>query len=169
MEHHPEQAERDVGKSVADTAPARTPGHLMRVMGSSADLGWATPQQWFDYLNLEFRFTLDPCCTHQNAKCARHYTPAEDGLAQSWAEERVFMNPPYGREIPKWMRKAYEAARDQGALVVCFVPARVDTEWWHRYAAKASEIRFPIGRVKFEGADAGAPFPVAIVIFRPRL
>ena len=67
------------------------------------------------------------------------------------------------------MRKAYEAARDQGALVVGFVPARVDTEWWHRYAAKASEIRFPIGWVKFSGAETGAPFPVAIVIFRPRL
>ena len=153
-------------------APASTPAvsdHLMRLISSSADLTWATPQAWFDYLHLEFKFTLDPCCTHDNAKCPRHYTPAEDGLAQSWAEERVFMNPPYGRELPKWMHKAYLEARDHGALVICFVPARVDTEWWHRFAAKASEVRFPVGRVKFTGADAGAPFPVAIVIFRPRL
>lgn len=143
--------------------------HLMRLISSSRNLDWATPQEWFDYLNLEFKFTLDPCSTDENAKCVRHYTPEEDGLAQPWADERVFMNPPYGRELPKWMKKAYEESRDHGALVVCFVPARVDTEWWHRYAAKATEIRFPVGRVRFAGAEGGAPFPVSIVIFRPRL
>ena len=149
--------------------PEAQPSHLMQVMTSSEKTDWATPQQWFDYLHLEFKFTLDPCSSHANAKCARHYTPVEDGLAQCWADERVFLNPPYGRELPKWLKKGYEAARDRGALVVCFVPARVDTEWWHCYAAKASEVRFPVGRVKFTGAESGAPFPVAIVIFRPRL
>jgi hypothetical protein len=89
-------------------------------------------------------------------------------LKQTWADERVFMNPPYGRECGVWMKKAYEECRDNGALVVCFVPARVDTEWWHRYAVKG-EVRFPKGRVKFQGADAAAPFPVAVVIFRPRI
>jgi site-specific DNA-methyltransferase (adenine-specific) len=79
------------------------------------------------------------------------------------------MNPPYGRDIGVWMKKAYEECRNNMALVVCFVPARVDTNWWHDYASKASEIRFPKGRVKFEGATASAPFPVAIVIFRPKL
>ena len=142
--------------------------HSRRVMSSSVDMTWATPQVWFDYLDLEFKFTLDPCCHHETAKCAKYYTPEEDGLAQSWQDERVFMNPPYGRELGVWMKKAYEEARDNGALVVCFVPARVDTEWWHRYAAKG-EVRFPKGRVKFAGADASAPFPVAVVIFRPRL
>lgn len=137
-------------------------------MHSSKDMTWATPRQWFDYLNLEFGFTLDPCCNHEAAKCARHYTPAENGLAQSWAGECVFMNPPYGGELPLWMKKAYEECRANHALVVCFVPARVDTRWWHQYAAKG-EIRFPKGRVKFEGAESSAPFPVAIVIFRPRL
>lgn len=137
-------------------------------MGSRKSVEWATPQVWFDYLNLEFKFTLDPCCQHTTAKCVRHYTPAEDGLAQSWAEERVFMNPPYGPEIPKWMRKAYEESRDRGALVVCLVPARVDTQWWHRYAAKASEVRFPVGRLRFARATGSAPFPVAIVVFRPQ-
>ena len=130
---------------------------------------WATPDDWFKYLDLEFDFTLDPCCLPDTAKCPRYFTPLEDGLGQSWAEERVFMNPPYGRELPKWMKKAYIEARDHGALVVCFIPARVDTEWWHAYSAKASEIRFPKGRVKFIGAENSAPFPVAIVIFRPRL
>jgi len=73
--------------------------HVRSVMGSSKIMTWPTPQQWFDYLNLEFGFTLDPCCQHETAKCKKHYTPEEDGLAQSWKDERVFMNPPYGREI----------------------------------------------------------------------
>ncbi len=143
--------------------------HSMSVMTSSKDMTIATPQAWFDYLDMEFGFTLDPCCTHETAKCKKHYTPDEDGLTQSWNDERVFMNPPYGRDLPKWMKKAYEEARDNGALVVCFVPARVDTEWWHRYAVKATDIRFPRGRVKFAGMENSAPFPVAIVIFRPKL
>jgi len=143
-------------------------GHTMDVMTSSKDMTWATPKEWFSYLDLEFDFTLDPCCNHETAKCSKHYTPEEDGLVQSWADERVFMNPPYGREIVAWMKKAYIEARDNGALVVCFVPARVDTEWWHRYAIKG-EVRFPKGRVKFQDAQASAPFPIAVVIFRPKL
>ena len=123
---------------------------------------------WFDYLDLEFDFTLDPCCFPETAKCAKFFTPTEDGLTQSWQDERVFMNPPYGRQIGDWMGKAYREARDNGALVVCLVPARVDTEWWHRFAVKG-EIRFPKGRITFDGAPAPAPFPVAIVIFRPKL
>jgi site-specific DNA-methyltransferase (adenine-specific) len=143
--------------------------HTMSVITSSKSNEWATPQEWFDYLNLEFKFTLDPCCLPHSAKCKKFYTPIEDGLKQSWAEERVFMNPPYGREIPKWMEKAYEEARDNNALVVCLVPARVDTEWWHKFASKATDIRFPIGRLKFGGSKTSAPFPCAIVIFRPKI
>lgn len=90
--------------------------HIMRVMTSSDDMTWATPQEWFDYLNLEFGFTLDPCCWPETAKCKRYYTPDTDGLAQSWQDERVFMNPPYGKELGKWMKKAYEEARDNGRL-----------------------------------------------------
>jgi phage N-6-adenine-methyltransferase len=159
----------ELGDLMSSPSSTASKANLMRVMTSSEDLTWATPKEWFEYLDLEFKFTLDPCSSENNAKCRRHYTEVEDGLAQSWTDERVFMNPPYGRELPKWLKKAYESARDHGTLVVCFVPARVDTEWWHRYAAKASEIRFPVGRVKFTGAESGAPFPVAIVIFRPKL
>ena len=135
---------------------------------SNTRTDWATPQFWFDYLNLEFKFTLDPCCYHQTAKCKKHYTLAEDGLSQSWENERVFMDPPYGRSLRTWMKKAYTEARDNGALVVCFVPARVDTQWWHDFAAKG-EVRFPKSRVRFEGATSGAPFPQAFIIFRPKL
>lgn len=143
--------------------------HVMDVMTSSKNMKWATPMEWFNYLDLEFDFTLDPCCEHDTAKCERHYTPEEDGLAQSWKDERVFMNPPYGREIGPWMRKAFTECRDNHALVVAFVPARVDTEWWHQYAMKATDIRYPKGRVRFEGAEAAAPFPIAVVVFRPKV
>ncbi|MCF7975531.1 MAG: phage N-6-adenine-methyltransferase [Phycisphaerae bacterium] len=138
------------------------------VMFSSKSPNWATPQEWFDYLNLEFKFTLDPCATKKNAKCKKFYTPEQDGLEQSWQDERAFVNPPYGREITSWMKKSYEEARDNQALVVCLVPARVETQWWHRFATKG-EVRFPIGRLRFEGGKSSAPFPVAIIIFRPKL
>jgi site-specific DNA-methyltransferase (adenine-specific) len=141
--------------------------HSLRILTSSKRHDWPTPNEWFEYLNLKFGFTLDPCSAHDTALCEKHFTIAENGLAQSWADERVFMNPPNEEKIKLWMKKAYEESM-KGALVVCFVPARVDTDWWHRYATKADEIRFPKGRVTFEGANAAAPFPVAIVIFRPR-
>ena len=91
--------------------------HSLRVLTSSKDNTWATPTEWFDYLNLEFGFTLDPCCEHETAKCQKHFTPTENGLAQSWADDRVFMNPPYD-QIKHWMKKAYEES-GKGALVVC--------------------------------------------------
>lgn len=125
---------------------------------SSATPEWATPQWLFDDLNREFGFTLDPCATPDNAKCERFFTKVDDGLAQTW-DGTVWMNPPYGREIGRWVRKAYEASLT-GATVVCLVPARTDTSWWHTYCMKANEVRFIRGRVRFIGeADNAAPFP----------
>lgn len=138
----------------------------LKVLTSSNDATWATPQEWYNYLNLEFKFTLDPCCSFDTAKCKKFYTVEDDGLSKSWENERVFMNPPYGRGIGEWMEKAYEESKN-GALVVCLIPARVDTLWWHATSVKAADIRFPIGRLKFGDAKHCAPFPVAIVIFRP--
>ena len=126
---------------------------------------WVTPKETYDALHREFGFTLDPCCTHQNAKCPRYFTAEVDGLSQFWGGETVFMNPPYGREIIRWMRKARESSL-VGATVVCLVPARTDTKWWHSFAMKG-EIRFIKGRLKFDGAKNSAPFPSAIVVFRP--
>src|SRR5688572_2906267 len=94
---------------------------------SSRSSEWPTPQWLFDALNREFEFTLDPASTHENAKCSKHYTQAEDGLAQDWSNEVVFLNPPYGKEIGRWMRKALESADRDGATVVCLVPARSDS------------------------------------------
>lgn len=140
-------------------SPATSSVHF----SSKTDL-WPTPQELFDELNAEFAFTLDVCATPDNTKCQRFFSPVDDGLKQTWTGT-CWMNPPYGREIGRWMRKAYESAQ-AGALVVTLVPARTDTEWWHEWASKG-EVRFIRGRVRFGSAKASAPFPSAIVIFRP--
>lgn len=130
---------------------------------SETDL-WATPQEFFDRYNERFGFTLDACATPDNAECPAFYTRADDGLAQDW-RGTVWMNPPYGRTIGAWMRKAYESSLN-GATVVCLVPARTDTRWWHDYAMKG-EVEFIKGRLKFGDAQNSAPFPFAVVVFRP--
>lgn len=81
----------------------------MSVHFSSKSNEWATPQDFFEKLNKEFLFTLDPCATAENAKCKKYFTEADDGLAQSWDNERVFCNPPYGRSLKDWVKKASEA------------------------------------------------------------
>jgi phage N-6-adenine-methyltransferase len=137
---------------------------LAALFSSQSD-NWATPQWLFDELDAEFGFDLDPCASAENAKCARYFTAADDGLAQEWTG-RVFMNPPYGRTIGDWMRKALECVRTGGGeLVVCLVPARTCTGWWHDYAAHG-EIRFLRGRLKFGGSPTSAPFPSAVIVFR---
>ena len=128
---------------------------------------WETPTALFAELHAEFRFTLDVCATPQNAKCNRFFSPEHDGLAQSWKGHVCWMNPPYGREIGKWMKKAMDEAA-AGATVVCLVPSRTDTAWWHDCAMKADERRFLRGRVRFVGGPTSAPFPSAVVVFRPR-
>lgn len=128
---------------------------------------WETPQTFFDELNKKFNFVLDVCAVPNTAKCKEFYSPEEDGLKQPWGIDSVpgwcWMNPPYGREIVKWMKKAYEESL-KGANVVCLVPSRTDTKWWHDYAMKG-EIRFIKGRLKFGNAKNSAPFPSALVIF----
>lgn len=132
---------------------------------SSKKMDWATPPEVFDPLNREFSFTLDVCATEENHKCPHFITPEWNALTADWGSEVCWMNPPYGRTIGAWMRKAHESSL-AGATVVCLVPARTDTAWWHDYAMRG-EIRFMRGRVKFVGAEHSAPFPSAIVIFRP--
>jgi len=127
---------------------------------------WETPQALFDELDAEFHFSLDPCSTHENAKVEQHYTHEENGLAQSWFGEIVFMNPPYGREIGAWVRKAWLETRNQRALVVGLVPARTDTAWWHDYIQGKAEARFLRGRIRFSNSAENAPFPSAVVVWR---
>ena len=124
---------------------------------------WGTPQALFDELNEEFQFDLDPCSTHENAKCDLHYTKAEDGLQQDWTGHRVYCNPPYGREIGKWVKKAH----DSDCLTVMLLPARTDTQWFHKYiyGAGGVSIRFLPGRLYFNDGNGRAPFPSMVVIF----
>jgi len=143
----------------------------MSIHFSSVTNEWHTPQDLFDSLNKQFCFTLDPCSNDENAKCEKHYTQADDGLSKSWAGETVFMNPPYGREIGKWVEKAYRESLQSGTVVVCLIPARTDTKYWHDYVMKAHYVHLVKGRVKFGGGlktnahTPGAPFPSAVVVF----
>jgi len=138
-------------------------------MYSSKEKEWGTPQHLFDELNKEFDFTLDPCATAANAKCKEFITKEQNGLAIYWTGYRVFMNPPYGREIGKWVEHAYNNVRLGQALVVGLLPARTDTAWFQDYIYKSvKEIRFLRGRLKFEGNNGvknSAPFPSMVVIF----
>lgn len=133
------------------------------VMFSSKTDLWETPQEFFDSLNNEFDFDLDVCAMPKNAKCKRYYTPEEDGLVQPW-EGVCWCNPPYGREIGKWVRKALISSF-LGATVVLLLPARTDTRWFHDYILHHGEVRFLRGRLKFGGGNS-APFPSMVVIFR---
>lgn len=134
------------------------------MFSSKTDL-WSTPWDFFEKLNDEFHFTLDPCSTHENAKCYRHFTIEEDGLLQDWGNEVVFCNPPYGRQIKDWVKKAYKESRKDNTTVVMLIPARTDTIYFHEYIYHKAEIRFIKGRLKFGDAKNAAPFPSMVVIF----
>lgn len=127
---------------------------------------WATPQEFYDRLNEEFHFTLDPCALPENAKCKRFFSPAENGLAQDWGGEIVYCNPPYGRAIYDWVRKCSAEAQKPYTIVVALLPARTDTRYFHEFIyQKAREIRFVKGRLKFGNSKNAAPFPSMVVVF----
>lgn len=136
-------------------------------MFSSKTCEWETPSDFFKRWDEQYHFQLDVCATPQNAKCSRYYTIEQDGLKQEWTGV-CWMNPPYGREIGKWVKKAYETAlRGGGGIVVCLLPARTDTAWWHDYVMKG-EVTFIRGRLRFGGSANSAPFPSAVCVFDKR-
>ena len=137
-----------------------------KLMFSSVKDDWETPQDLFDELDDEFHFTLDAASSNLNAKCEKHYTVEDDGLSQSWAGNNVFLNPPYGRNMKDWMRKAYEESQAENTIVVVLVPARTDTAWFHDYVYGKAELRFLRGRLKFGGCENSAPFPSLVVVYR---
>lgn len=130
------------------------------VMFSSRTDMWETPAAFFRALGAEFHFTVDVCAVPENAKCKVFYTPEQDGLVQNWGG--CWCNPPYVREIGKWVKKAAEAE----CTVVMLLPARTDTAWFHDYIYGHAEIRFVRGRLKFGDSKNSAPFPSMVVIFR---
>ena len=135
------------------------------VMFSSKSNEWETPKYLFDALNKEFNFTIDVAATSTNAKCDRYYTKEDDALSKDWAGETVFMNPPYGRGIGKWVKKAWLEIQKHNITVVMLIPARTDTSYFHDYCLKG-EVRFLRGRLRFSNSKNNAPFPSAIVVFR---
>lgn len=134
----------------------------MNVHFSSKTDQWPTPQYFFDRYYATYKFNFDVCSSPQNAKCKNYYTVKDDGLKKQW-KGRCWMNPPYGREIGKWVKKAYESSKS-GATVVCLLPARTDTKWFHDYCTKG-EIEFIRGRLKLGNAKNSAPFPSMVVVF----
>ena len=119
------------------------------------------------FIDAHTHFDLDVCAFPHNAKCPAYFTKEDDGLAREWGNRTCWMNPPYGKAIKAWMTKALDASR-RGATVVCLVPSRTDTAWWHdTVLAGGAEVRFVRGRLRFVGAEHPAPFPSAVVIFRP--
>lgn len=147
-------------------------------MFSSKSDEWETPNDLFNKLHKEFNFTLDPCCQKYNAKCEKFYTPEDDGLSKDWSNEVVFVNPPYGRSIGKWVKKCYEENKNNKTKIVMLIPSRTDTKWFHDYILDKAEIRFLKGRLKFinrlfpswrEDGNfkiSPAPFPTMIVIYK---
>lgn len=134
------------------------------LMSSNTD-EWATPKEFYKELNNEFHFTLDPCANDFNYKCENYYTREQNGLEQNWSGYRVFCNPPYGREIGKWVEKAFNENK-KGVFVVMLLPARTDTKWFHNFIYKKHEIRFIKSRLKFNDGKQSAPFPSMIVIMK---
>lgn len=142
-----------------------------RGMFSSDSVEWETPQDFFNALDVEFDFTLDAAASSKNTKCRRYYTAEDDGLAQDWSMERVWINPPYGRGdlTGRWVRAAAQRMHNpvrRPEVVVMLVPARTDTQWFHEYVLGKAEIRFVRRRIKFVGAPYNAPFPCLVLVFR---
>lgn len=136
----------------------------MAYMDKAKTSVWATPQKLFDDLDAKHHFTLDPCATAENAKCRKYYTEQDNGLSKNWGGETVFCNPPYGREIREWVKKAYEESKKPGTKVVMLLPSRTDAGWFHDYCLQG-KIEFLRGRLKYGDAKENAPFPSMLVMF----
>lgn len=137
----------------------------IKAMLTSGDMTWETPQDFFDKLDKEFNFTLDPCATKQTAKCKKFYTEKEDGLKQNWGGHTIFCNPPYGTAIKHWVKKCHDEAKKPNTIVVMLIPARTDTIYFHEHIYHKAKLRFVRGRLKFSKAKGSAPFPSMIVIY----
>lgn len=128
---------------------------------------WETPRELFRALDGEFHFQLDAAASVDNTLCTHFYTAEMDALRFGWDwAEAVFVNPPYGSQISRWVQKGFDESQN-GCVVVMLIPARTDTTYWHQYVMRAAEIRFVRLRLRFSGSSINAPFPSAVVVFRP--
>ena len=143
----------------------------LAAFGSSKTPEWGTPQSFFDALDKTYHFNLDVAANCHNTKCQNFFSKdiGGGGLNLPWVG-RCWMNPPYGREIGKWVKKAYEETKEGNAeFVVCLLPARTDTSWFHNYIWQKADFIPLRGRLKFvdENGKQGDPalFPSMLVIF----
>lgn len=139
---------------------------MNRVLFSSINPVYSTPDWLFESLKNEFQFTIDAAADPENAKCDKYFTASDDGLLQHW-DGVVWCNPPYGRQISLWVHKAF-LETGNGVTTVLLLPARTDTKWFHDFVLNNAEIRFIKGRLKFGGEKYNAPFPSMLVIFKPK-
>ena len=140
--------------------------HQMNLFRKTESVEWGTPQAFYDELDKEFHFDLDPCATDENHKCQRYFTRAEDGLSKNWGGCKVFCNPPYGKDISKWVRKCWEEGQKPDTLVVLLIFANTDTAYFHDYILNRAEIRFIRGRLRFNEGKNPAMRPSMLAIFR---
>lgn len=139
--------------------------NMTKGMTSAGNVIASTPREFFDSLSKIFNFSLDACALPENAKCELFYTPADDGLSKPW-RGGVWCNPPYGREISKWVEKAYqESKEDYNDFVLMLLPARTDTKWWWEWVQDKATLFFVKGRIKFGEHNIGAPFPSVLALY----
>lgn len=133
----------------------------------SKSVEYSTPIEIVEPLKKEFNLQLDVCATNHNNKCKKYFTKEQDGLKLDWNKYgNCWMNPPWSRELKKWVAKAYEESQ-KGITVVCLLPVRTNTIWWHKYIIDTkTEVRFLKGEIKFNGMEKGLWLPCAIVIFK---
>jgi site-specific DNA-methyltransferase (adenine-specific) len=137
---------------------------------SSKSNEWETPDNFYNKLDLRFRFTLDAASTEENKKCEKYFTFQDNALEQDWSGNVVFLNPPYGRGIKEWVEKAYKEGKKENTTVVVLIPARTDTQYFHKFCMRAKEVHFVKGRLKFRNVfesieNVPAPFPSMVVVF----
>lgn len=139
---------------------------MNKVLFSSAKDDWETPQNFFNELDEEFHFDLDPCADNSNHKCDCYFTKEDNGLSKDWSGHTAFVNPPYGaKSLAQWIKKCAEESSKPNTKVVMLIPARTDTKAFHEYIYRKAEIRFVKGRLKFGGSKNSAPFPSMIIVF----
>ena len=139
--------------------------NMTKGLTSTGNIVAETPKYLFDKISSIFNFSLDICALPENAKCENYYTPKDDGLSKPW-RGGVWCNPPYGREISSWVKKAYEKSqKEYNSFVLMLLPARTDTKWWWEYVQGKATLFFIKGRVKFGDHNVGAPFPSVLALY----
>ena len=139
--------------------------NMTKGLTSTGNIVAETPKYLFDRISSIFNFSLDVCALPENAKCENYYTPKDDGLSKPW-RGGVWCNPPYGREISSWVKKAYEESqKEYNSFVLMLLPARTDTRWWWEYVQGKATLFFIKGRVKFGDHNVGAPFPSVLALY----